>query len=704
MARRNPLHNLTDVGLDVLVAGLSTRFLPHRLLEEYKQDRVLFLEAAVAQIEEYYGTQSPAYMLSQWCLQVHHLLQNRAAQEEATDEMAICDLERMKALADFLGASDTSDDIRALRSQVPSRKTEATLFQSASGGFDQLPELLTAATSSFQDRLTRLAGAAFGPIPSSLNGQMQLLADRDFLTLHLIDGSQDRLEQCLILARMVGVIDTIHRLGVSSSLQAVSADAQRVQQLAVAVGIPNLRPRTGTFVPSLTAQTASEIAPEPETESEVIPQAEAVTSAPSATETSASEDSRHLVLSIEVPDQGTSPAAPAGPPDPSSSGGAEPPAGPPEGTSAADSSAEESESGPSQGSGVGRLLAGTVAVVLIVALLVILSMGNQGQEGDLNFLENLQSRLVGVNQPGEEAEPEDPAMVAAEIEPTVVPAAEPTRAAAEEPPTPTPELSPTVTPEPTPFPIPDNVAYTKSAVITYEWPHLASDVVAEMEAGLAVTLVRRVEVVPESGDVWLQLLDGSYVQDSFIGNIPTSLHWMDFNTLGMPEFGLEETEPPVEELTVAEPVVEESPVEESSGESVTTSEPQPEIVLRAGPGVQYEEKGRLPADAPLEPIGTNAQGDWIVLNTRYWVSVSRLPHLPDRLPVMTAPYANAEVNTREGPSAATDRVGVVPEGQTIVLVAQTEGSKPAGTWYKMDTGAWVFGYYISDAPLDLPQE
>ncbi len=691
MASRNTLHNLTDVGLDVLVAGLSTRFLPHRLLEEYKQDRVLFLEAAVAQIEEYYGTQSPAYMLSQWCLQVHHLLQNRAAQEEATDEMAICDLERMQALAVFLGASDTSDDIRALRSQVPSRKTEATLFQSASGGFDQLPELLTAATSSFQDRLTRLAGAAFGPIPSSLNGQMQLLADRDFLTLHLIDGSQDRLEQCLILARMVGVIDTIHRLGVSSSLQAVSADAQRVQQLAVAVGIPNLRPRTGTFVPSLSAQTASEIAPEPESE--------AVTSAPSATETSASEDSRHLVLSIEVPDRGTSPSTPAGPPTPSSSGGAEPPAGPPDRTSAADSSAEESESGPPQGSGVGRLLVGTVAVVLIVALLVILSMGNLGQEGDLNFLENLQSRLVGVNQPGEEGGPEDPAMVAAEIEPTVVPTVEPTRAATPEPPTPTPELSPTVTPEPTPLPIPDNVAYTKSTVIAYEWPHLASDVVAELEAGLAVVLVRRVEVVPESGDVWLQLVEGSYVKDSFIGNIPTSLPWMDFNTLGMPEFSLEESEPPA-----GEPVVAEAAVEESSAESITTSEPQPEIVLRAGPGVQYEEKGRLPADAPLQPIGTNAQGDWIVLDTRYWVSVSRFPNLPDRLAVITAPYANAEVNTREGPSAATDLAGIVPEGQTIVLVAQTEGSKPAGTWYKIDTGAWVFGYYISDAPLDLPQE
>ncbi len=686
MARRNPLHNLTDVGLDVLVAGLRTRFLPHRLLEEYKQDRVLFLEAAVVQIEEYYGTQSPAYMLSQWCLQVHHLLQNRAAQEEATDEMAICDLERMQALSDFLGASDTSDDIRALQSQVPSRKTEATLFQSASGGFAQLPELLTAATSSFQDRLTRLAGAAFGPIPSSLNGQMQLLADRDFLTLHLIDGSQDRLEQCLILARMVGVIDTMHRLGVSSSVQAVSADAQRIQQLAVAVGIPNLRPRTGTFVPSLSALPASEIAPESETEPE------AVTPAPPSAEESESEDSRNLVLSIEVPDRGTNPPTPAGPPTTSSSGGAEPPTDPPDGGTASDRSGEEPESGPPPSSGVGRLLAGIGAVVLIVALLVIFTLGNPGQEGDLNFIENLQSRLVGVNQPAGEAGPEDPAMVAAEIEPTAVPTMEPTQV-------PTLELSPTGTPEPTPVPIPDNVAYTKGAVSSYEWPHLASDVVAELDAGLAVVLVRRVEVGPESGDVWLQLLDGSWVQDSFIGNIPTSLPWMDFGTLDIPEFTLEDLDLTVEERTVAEPAVAESSVER-----ITPAEPQPEIVLRAGPGVQYEEKGRLPADTPLEAIGTNAQGDWIVLDTRYWVSVSRFPNLPDRLSVMTAPYANAEVNTREGPSAATDLAGILPEGQTIVLVAQTEGSKPAGTWYKMDTGAWVFGFYISDAPLDLPQE
>ena len=381
MARKNPLPNLTDVGLDVLLAGLRTHFLPDRQREQYRHDRVLDLQAAEKQIEARYGTQSPACKLAQWCLQVHYLLQTRAGQNDITEEMAICDLERMQALAESLGVLDTSSDIRTLRDQISSQKSESTLLQSASGGFAQLSDLLQAAAPAFQDRLGRWVGAEFGPVPDSLHGQMQLLADRNFLAAHLIDGSQDHLEQCLILARMVGILDTLHQTGIPSSVQALSADAQRIQQLAMAVGIADLRSQTGNFVPSLhpgpvAAESAAETPP-----------------ARPAVQTAESDDSRNLVLSIEVPDREppAPPAAPSGP-------GANPPSEPPPGIPA-DMSENAPAEEPPQDSGVARLLTGLGAVILVVALLVLFTGGNPAPNDDLNFIEALQSRLVGVDPP-----------------------------------------------------------------------------------------------------------------------------------------------------------------------------------------------------------------------------------------------------------------------------------------------------------------
>ncbi len=675
MARRDPLQNLTDVGLDVLVAGLRTRFLPHRLLEQHRHDRAPLLQAAEQQIEEYYGSQSAAYKLAQWCLQVHYLLQNRAGQDDVTEEMAICDLERMQALAEALGSLDTSSDIRTLRDQIASRKSEATLFQSASGGFTQLPELLQAAATAFQECLIRLAGAEFGPIPGSLNGQMQMLADRDFLATHLIDGSQERLERCLILARMVGIMDTLHRIGVPASVQAASADAQRIQQLAVAVGIPNLRAQTGTFMPAAGTASVLTAASPPATETPA--------EAPAAT-MSETDDDRNLVLSIEVPDREAPsrpdpdpPAAPRGP-------GADPPPEPPSSGIRGGLSESPPEAEPPQDSGVGRLLAGLGAVVLVVALLVLLTMGNSTRNDDLNFIESLQSRLVGVNQPVAEIAAEEPAvMVAAEPTPpeatfTPMPQPSPT-------PTPEPTSTPEPTPTPTPLPIPDDVAYTTDAARKFEWPHRAATTVGEeLEAGSVVILVQRVALAPESEEVWLQLLDGTFVESRYVENVPDSLPWMDFAALGMPDFEPDDAQP--------------------AGTEPVPPEPAPEIVLRAGPGLQYAEKGRLPPDAALEPIGTNAQGDWVVLPTRYWVSVSRLAEVPNGLPVTTVPYVATPANLRRGPSAATELVGTMAAGQPLVLVAQTEGANPAGTWYRLDLGFWIFGGLVADAPADLPQE
>lgn len=701
MARRNALQNLTDVGLDVLVAGLRTRILPHRLLQEYRQDRILFLQAAEKRIEEYYGIQSPAYLLAQWCLQIHHLLLNRAAQADTNEESAICDLERMQALADFLGAHETSEDIGTLRGQIASQKAESTLFRSTSGGFVQLSDLLAAAATMFQDRLTRLVGSDFGPIPSDLDGMLLLLADREFLSRHLIDGSQERLEHCLILARMAGVINALQLTSVDSSIHAVSADAQRILQLAAALGIPNLHPPTGTFVPTLSAPAATDLVPENEAGIQTEPHDDELeephsdTSEESvhAAKPSARKDTRNLVLNIEVSGQEPTPPAEAGSSAVSSGMGAEPPAvPPPEGPPSA-MSAERPEEGPPQDSGTGKLLVGLVFVVLLVWLLVFIMSSNPFEaDNDLNFIESLQSRLVGVEPAASEMAAESPAVAEADAQATLASTPVPSPAPTPTPVptyTPAPTPAPTLTPEPTPLPIPDSVAYATATVHLYEWPHLQATPVGEdLEIGTAVVLIRRVEAASDSEDFWLQLLEGTFVEGRFIENIPDNLPVVAPAELGMPDFETAETTSALEDqaLPTSTPVV------------------QPDVTLRAGPGEQHEEKGQLPADAQLDPIGINAQGDWVVLNSRYWIPVSQVPNLPENLPIMTAPYAATDANVRKGPSAATPALGTVAEGQTLVLVAQVQGTRPDGIWYRLDYGPWIYGGLVLDVPADLPAE
>ena len=608
---------------------------------------------------------------------------------------AICDLERMQALADFLGAQETSEDIRTLRSQIPSQKSESTLFRSTSGGFAQLSDLLGTAAEAFQDRLTRLVGSDFGPIPANLDGIMLLMADREFLARHLIDGSQDRLEQCLILARMGGVISAMQRIRMTSSVQAGSADAQRILQLASGLGIPNLRPHGGTFVPSFTTPTTPPIEPESPEGDEAVPQVEDSTGSQPVAEESDSNNSRNLVLNIEVTDREPQPPADPAPPAVSSGVGAAPPADPPPPGPQADTITEESEEGPPQTSGVGRLLAAIISVVLAGALVVYFTYGNPFQgNNELNFIEALQSRLAGMEQPAPGVEVVDPATVAAEPDPTeaTVPTSTPLPSATASPApvatfTPTPSPTSTPTPEPTPLPIPDSVAYTTQVLRKFEWPHLQAEPVGEdLEAGSALVLIRKMEAAPESEQVWLQLLDGTFVKGDSIRNIPDNLPVVDPVALGMPDFEAVEQEPELEETASSTPTA------------------LPEIILRAGPGEQYDEKGRLPGDAQLDPIGTNAQRDWVVLDTRFWIPVSRVANLPDDLPVILAPYAAITANLREGPSAATAAVGTVAEGQTMVLVAQTQGTNPEGIWYRLDYGPWIYGGLVEDLPAGLPAE
>lgn len=666
MALPRDLINLTDVGLDVLVAGLKNRFLPHHLRQEFREDRVRFLEAAVGQIDDYYGQDSPAFLLAQWCLEVHYLLRNRVAQEEALEECAICDLERMQALAEFLAAEDTADDIRTLRGQIPFSRPEETLLQSSSGGFDNLTSLLDTAAAALQSHLSQLAGEELGEVPGDIEGLARLLSNRDFLSRYLVDGSQDRLEQCLILTRMVGVISALNRRGVAASVQAVSADAQRVRQLVAAIGIAPLAPPHAAPDQAEPAVAEQPSLPETYAAGPPAPDEDAdADKAPAEDETAADADAgANLILSLDVPER--KPAPPPAPPR-------EAPAPAPVNVtrpSALQSDARD-ESGEAEEepvpTGSGRLLLALGVVVLVLGALVVVFSGDLAPGDSLNLIETLQRRLAGapalVEEPTAEPAPTEPVLtVAATPAPTATFTPEPTATAV-------PEPTPTFTPA-----IPSDVAHALVPLYMREWPHLAAQRLGEeIGAGTPIVLVRRVMDPENPEDSWVQLLEGGYVEGRMLENVPEELPWVVIETLGMPDFD-------------------------------AAIEPPAALVQRIGPGPDFAEGPSLPRDAAIEPIGISPQGDWALLDTRYWVPVGLLQSLPDGLPVALAPYAVSLSNVRSQPSSASELVATRAEGETLVLTAQTQGTNPDGVWYRLADGGWIFGQLVADAPADLPVE
>ncbi len=137
---------------------------------------------------------------------------------------------------------------------------------------------------------------------------------------------------------------------------------------------------------------------------------------------------------------------------------------------------------------------------------------------------------------------------------------------------------------------------------------------------------------------------------------------------------------------------------------------QPDTVLAVptrvyiGPGTEYESRWVLPAGEPIRLTGTDSSGDWYLLSSRYWILGANIEgQPPGNLPVRTIPSVLADVaNLREEPTNNAPVGGVVPAGQTIVLVGQKEGGPPAGTWYQLDSGLWIWGDLVADAPSDLP--
>ena len=128
-----------------------------------------------------------------------------------------------------------------------------------------------------------------------------------------------------------------------------------------------------------------------------------------------------------------------------------------------------------------------------------------------------------------------------------------------------------------------------------------------------------------------------------------------------------------------------------------------EVRMYAGPSIEFEVKGEiLQAGTRVEVLGVDSSRDWYVLANRYWIPALAVRFAPDDLTVTSAPYVLTGANLREEPTTDSPVQGGVSAGNIIVVVGQKEGGPPAGTWYQLDSGLWIYGELVADIPPNLP--
>ena len=125
--------------------------------------------------------------------------------------------------------------------------------------------------------------------------------------------------------------------------------------------------------------------------------------------------------------------------------------------------------------------------------------------------------------------------------------------------------------------------------------------------------------------------------------------------------------------------------------------------VRVGPGTEFEIVETLPKGATVQLIGIDASGDWYLLSPSSWVSAANVGgRIPESLPVATLGRVLVDANLRQEPTTVSPVLETARQGQIIVLVGQQEGSQPAGTWYQLDSGHWIFGDLVAELPTALP--
>ncbi len=124
---------------------------------------------------------------------------------------------------------------------------------------------------------------------------------------------------------------------------------------------------------------------------------------------------------------------------------------------------------------------------------------------------------------------------------------------------------------------------------------------------------------------------------------------------------------------------------------------------RTGPGEEFEVAGILPEDASVQLTGIDASGQWYLLSSANWIPVANVSgRIPEALPVATLASVLVNANLRQEPTTNSSILGTVLAGQTVVLIGQQEGSQPAGTWYLLASGYWIYGDLVVESPAFQP--
>ncbi len=670
------LHEIITTGLKSLVERLKARMLP---VDQYTNNQAEILKRIIARLEQDHGSDAEVYLMAHWALQVHELLQT---QGDLRSEIALGDLERMQALARLLSLNEEHELLSALRAQIENGPYTFASFRAVSSGLATIEEVTTVTLEALSERMALLGGEELRGRTHDPVALLTALAERETVSRFLLNASRNRLQQCVILAHMVMIMRELQRLKIAASPVTATADALRLAQLGEVVGVPAahqldspLPTSEPTTKPASSPPDEESSTPEQEESAPLSPETASgltidLSQAILAEDTAPSEDTEGTPVaadSVMVDRVGETEAleAPETSPEP------DPPV----------VSLPVSEADPlvqKAGSGLGRMIIMLLLALGAVALLILFVVRPSWWTDALATFQELTG------------------------EPTPVVATDISTPTVESLPTATVAVAPTATPEPptaTPLPEPTTPVTIVTANIDlalYEWPHLASAVMDTLVQG---TVVIPVQVVTGTETRWLRLEGGRYVLAEAVANVPTTLPALAVTELeNMPNFSAVDT-------ATSTGAREDEPPPERTVEEVQPIGPYllATTRMRAGPGEEFEDKGELAAGTEVTLIGTSGDATWFMLANRYWVPVEVVSQVQDGLSVRVPPYALSDSNVRERPTTDAPRIGGVQENEILVLIGRQEGANPAGIWYQLDTGGWIFGGLVADAPEDLPE-
>ena len=148
-------------------------------------------------------------------------------------------------------------------------------------------------------------------------------------------------------------------------------------------------------------------------------------------------------------------------------------------------------------------------------------------------------------------------------------------------------------------------------------------------------------------------------------------------------------------LIAPQPVVENNPAQ---GGETTSVGAQPQS---SAPSTEQIGAGEATLASAAQPSQQDAAQPAPAQPTQEAPGVNLLTLLPTPTPTPNTPVPARVItaaNLRQGPSTEFPIVGGAVEGQEILLV----GRNADGSWYQLQSGAWIFAQLVENAPPDLP--